>query len=68
MDLMYTIQPGMIVDYAGYFVLGHYLSHYEIPKKTGKDSLYSWSRSDHNSNPALSDHVTAGRKRDTGIL
>ena len=37
-------------------------------EKNGKDSLYSWSRSDHNSNPALSDHVTAGRKRDTGIL
>ena len=36
MDLMYTIQPGMIVDYAGYFVLGHYLSHYEIPKKMEK--------------------------------
>lgn len=36
MDLMYTIQPGMVVDYAGYFVLGHYLSHYEIPKKMEK--------------------------------
>lgn len=30
MNVMHTVQPGMVVDYAGYFILGHYLSHYEI--------------------------------------
>lgn len=36
MNLLYTVQPGMVIDYAGYFILGHYLSHYEIPKKLEK--------------------------------
>ena len=25
MNVMHTVQPGMVVDYAGYFILGHYL-------------------------------------------
>ncbi len=43
-------------------------SHYEIPKKMEKTVYILWSRSDHNSNPALSDHVTAGRKRYRHIM
>lgn len=33
MNVMHTVQPGMVVEYAGYFILGHYLSHYEISRK-----------------------------------
>ena len=33
MDILQTVQPEMITGYIGYFVLGHYLSHYEISKK-----------------------------------
>ena len=33
MNVLNTVQPGMIVDYVGYFILGHYLSHYKVSKK-----------------------------------
>ena len=33
MNVMHTAQPGMVVDNAGHFILGHYLSHYEISRK-----------------------------------
>ncbi len=33
MDILQTVQPEMVTGYIGYFVLGHYLSHYEISKK-----------------------------------
>lgn len=33
MNIVNTLRPGLIINYAGYFVLGHYLSHYEIPEK-----------------------------------
>ena len=33
MDILQTVQPEMVTGYIGYFILGHYLSHYEISKK-----------------------------------
>lgn len=33
MNILNTVRPGLIINYAGYFILGHYLSHYEISKK-----------------------------------
>lgn len=33
MNILQTVQPEMVTGYIGYFVLGHYLSHYEISKK-----------------------------------
>lgn len=33
MDILQTVQPEMVTGYIGYFILGHYLSHYEVSKK-----------------------------------
>lgn len=33
MDILNTVQPDLVITYVGYFILGHYLSHYEIPVK-----------------------------------
>lgn len=33
MDILNTVQPDMVITYVGYYILGHYLSHYEISKK-----------------------------------
>lgn len=33
MNLLNTVKPELVTGYIGYFVLGHYLSHYEISKK-----------------------------------
>ena len=33
MDILQTVQPEMVAGYIGYFILGHYLSHYEVSKK-----------------------------------
>ena len=33
MNILHTVQPELVAGYVGYFVLGHYLSHYEISKK-----------------------------------
>ena len=33
MNILHTVQPELVTGYVGYFVLGHYLSHYEISKK-----------------------------------
>ena len=36
LNLMKTVQPDLMIGYVGYYVLGHYLSHYELPKKLEK--------------------------------
>ena len=33
MNILRTVKPDLVTGYVGYFVLGHYLSHYEISKK-----------------------------------
>ena len=33
MDILQTVQPEMVTGYIGYFILGHYLSHYEVSGK-----------------------------------
>ena len=33
MKVINTLRPGLIINYAGYFVLGHYLSHYKVFRK-----------------------------------
>lgn len=33
MNILNTVHPELITGYIGFFVLGHYLSHYEISKK-----------------------------------
>lgn len=33
MNILNTVQPDMVISYVGYYIMGHYLSHYEIPKK-----------------------------------
>lgn len=33
MNILNTVQPDMVITYVGYYILGHYLSHYEIGKK-----------------------------------
>ncbi|MBU5480182.1 acyltransferase [Blautia sp. MSJ-19] len=33
MNVLQTVQPQILTGYVGYFILGHYLSHYEISKK-----------------------------------
>ena len=33
MKVINTLRPGLIINYTGYFVLGHYLSHYKVFRK-----------------------------------
>ena len=32
-SLMNTVQPDLVTDFAGYFILGHYLYEYGLPEK-----------------------------------
>lgn len=36
MNMLNTVKPELVVGYVGYFILGHYLMHYEISKKLEK--------------------------------
>ena len=33
MDILQTVQPEMVTGYIRYFILGHYLYHYEVSNK-----------------------------------
>jgi len=35
-NLMNTVQPELVTNYIGYYILGHYLYHYQLPKKLEK--------------------------------
>ena len=69
MDILQTVQPEMVTGYIGYFILGHYLSHYEVSKKTGISGLCTggnidfWQRS-----ACVTSDSTEIRKTNTVIL
>ena len=67
MDILQTVQPEMVTGYIGYFILGHYLSHYEVSRNWNIWFMY-WGNIDFGSDRLVLHQLTEIRKTNTVIL